>query len=125
MRLVPVFLILCLASVDARVSFKDLFSRSPGNKFGLGSVAEKINKAVTELSTKIQGLTDVLSAHIQPKRRGPIYKPAITASSSPEFCHQYDCPRFYEVELNVTGDYKLRCYPKSYKWVSTICDGKS
>lgn len=125
MRLVPVFLILCLVSVDATFRFKDLFSRSPGNKFGLGSVAEKINKAVTELSTKIQGLTDVLSAHIQPKRRGPIYKPAITASSSPEFCHQYDCPRFYEVELNVTGDYKLRCYPKSYKWVSTIYDGKS
>lgn len=122
MRLVPVFLILCLVSVDAKFSFKNLFSRSPENKLDFGFVAEKFNKAVTELSTKIQALTDVLSAHIKPKRRGPISKPAITASSTPEFCRQYDCPRFYEVELNVTGDYKLRCYPKSYKWVSTIYD---
>ena len=125
MRLVPVFLILCLVSVDARFSFKNLFAKSPGKKFDLGLVVEKVNKAVSELSTKLQGFTDLLSAHIKPKRRGPISKSAITTSSIPEFCHEYDCPRFYEVELNVTGDYKLRCYPKSYKWVTTSYDGKS
>ena len=44
------------------------------------------------------------------------------------FCGKYDCPDFYEEKLNISGrivtDYKLRCYPKPYKWVATTYDGK-
>ena len=101
MRLVFLLFVVFLVSADAKFSLKlgDLFGKisSEISKLDIPSIAQKI----------IRGL--------QPR------KPSTEKSAG--FCGDHDCPNFYEIKLD-SSDYKLRCYPKPYKWVSTTYQGK-
>ncbi|XP_068728603.1 uncharacterized protein [Montipora capricornis] len=117
MRLVPVFLVLCLVTVDA--GLLDLFSKKvPIRKFDLGSAVQKIGQVFAGNFNPSKFLQELIP---KPKQ----LEASESSNKSPKFCGKYECPLFYEEELNKTSDYKLRCYSKSYKWVTTRYDGTS
>lgn len=105
MKLVVLLLVVLLVSTDAKFpKLGTLFG-----KFDIPSVAEKV---ISKLPFRKPGAESPT----------PYAEPS-TKKSPPAFCDSHDCPEFYEVKQDAT-DYTLRCYPKSYRWVSTTVTGK-
>lgn len=90
-----------------------------------GGILEKLSSYGSWLADIVNEMSSKLPSEILQFVR-PV-SPTSTPSSDglPSFCSEYDCPRFYEMKINASSDYTLRCYPKPYKWVSTTVQGKA
>ena len=100
MKVVGLLLVVFLISTEAR------FPKRLGTLFG------KFEKVMSKLPLRKPGAQSAT----------PYAEPSATKSPS-VFCGSHDCPEFYEVKQEATS-YTLRCYPKSYRWVSTSVTGK-
>ncbi len=110
MKLVFPLLVVLLVSTDAKFpDFGKLFGKLPYKKINIPSIAEKIRTKLPFLKSGAESP----KSYVEPTGK----------KSPPTFCGSHDCPHFYEVKLNAT-DYTLRCYPESYRWVSTTVTGK-
>jgi len=101
MKVVALLLVVFLVSSEAR------FSKRLGTSFG--SAAEKF---MSKLPFRKPG-AESATPYAEPSAK----------KSPPAFCDSHDCPEFYEVKQDATS-YTLRCYPESYRWVSTSVNGK-
>ena len=120
MKLVLPLLVVLMVSTDAKFpNLGQLFGKRPSKGINVPSIAEK---NISKLPFKPP--VSLRKSETELPRPSP--RPHIAPSaekSLPKFCASYDCPNYYEINLNVT-DYKLRCYPKPYSWVTTTVEGK-
>ncbi|XP_078385067.1 uncharacterized protein LOC144667511 [Oculina patagonica] len=111
MKLVFPLLVVLLVSTDAKFpDFGKLFGKLPYKKINIPSIAEKIRSKLPFLKSGAESP----KSYVEPSGK----------KSPPTFCGSHDCPHFYEVKLNAT-DYTLRCYPESYRWVTTTVTGET
>lgn len=116
MKLVLPLLVVLLVSTEAKFpNLGELFGKRPSKGFDIPSIAGKI---LSKLPFKIP------FSFRKPEVESPTPSVAPSSERSAPFCSKYDCPSFYEMKVN-TSDYKLRCYPKPYTWVSTSVVGKA